>query len=227
MQPYFLPYIGYFQLIDAVDEFIIYDNIKYTKQGWVNRNRLLSNGHDVLFTVPLKNASDFLDIRDREISEAFDKTKLLNQIAGAYAKAPQFGRVFPLIKEIILFPELNLFKYILSSIERVCAALRITTKLTISSDVGIDHKGLQAQGKVIALCKARQTTEYINPIGGVELYDKAAFEAQGITLLFHKTSDISYRQFDHPFVTHLSILDVMMFNSSEQLRSLLASYTLS
>lgn len=227
MQPYFLPYIGYFQLIDAVDEFIIYDNIKYTKKGWINRNRLLSNGEGVLFSLPLKHDSDFLDVRDREVSEAFDRTKLLNQIAGAYAKAPEFDHAFPLIKEIVLFPELNLFKYILSSVRRVCAALSINTKLTISSEVDIDHQGLKAQDKVIALCRARQATEYINPIGGVKLYDRALFKTQGITLSFHKTRDISYRQFENPFVPHLSILDVMMFNPSEQLRRLLASYTLS
>ena len=60
MQPYLFPYIGYFQLIHSSDEFIIYDNIEYTKKGWINRNRILFNGSPQIFTIPLKKDSDFL-----------------------------------------------------------------------------------------------------------------------------------------------------------------------
>ena len=56
MQPYFLPYIGYWQLLSAVDQFVVYDNIKYTKKGWINRNRFLRDGTDAVFTIPLKGA---------------------------------------------------------------------------------------------------------------------------------------------------------------------------
>ena len=96
MQPYFLPYIGYFQLIAAADLFIIYDNIKYTKKGWINRNRMLLNGTDKLFSLPLKKDSDFLDIVGREISQDFNPDKLLNQFKGAYIGAPYFVEVYPL-----------------------------------------------------------------------------------------------------------------------------------
>ena len=82
MQPYFLPYIGYFQLIAAVDVFIVYDNIKYTKKGWINRNRILLNGKDVMFSLPLKSDSDYLNIRDRELSADLSRGKLLNQFRG-------------------------------------------------------------------------------------------------------------------------------------------------
>ena len=92
MQPYFLPYIGYFQLIAAVDQFIVYDNIKYTKKGWINRNRLLQNGTDTVFSIPLSKDSDALDIRERQIAADFRRDKLLKQIAEAYRKAPYFGQ---------------------------------------------------------------------------------------------------------------------------------------
>ena len=84
MQPYFFPYIGYFQLIAAVDQFIVYDNIKYTKKGWINRNRMLQNGKDVMFSLPLKSDSDFLDVCERELAADFNRDKLLNQLKGAY-----------------------------------------------------------------------------------------------------------------------------------------------
>ena len=90
MQPYFFPYIGYFQLIAAVDMFIVYDNIKYTKKGWINRNRMLQNGKDVMFSLPLKSDSDYLDVCERELAADFNRDKLLNQFKGAYRRRPVF-----------------------------------------------------------------------------------------------------------------------------------------
>src|SRR5437868_13460953 len=90
MQPYFLPYIGYFQLIESVDLFVIYDNIKYTKKGWINRNRFLRNGADVVFTVPLRKDSDSLNVRERAVADDFDPRKLVNQVREAYRRAPHF-----------------------------------------------------------------------------------------------------------------------------------------
>jgi hypothetical protein len=123
MQPYFLPYVGYFQLIESVDLFIVYDNIKYTKKGWINRNRMLQNGHDVVFSLPLKRDSDSLDVRDREIAVDFRPDKLLNQIAGAYRRAPYFVQTFPLIEQIVRFEERNLFRYLHHSIVEICEHL--------------------------------------------------------------------------------------------------------
>src|SRR5205809_1520347 len=101
MQPYFLPYIGYWQLLAAVDRFVGYDNIQYAKKGWINRNRFLRNGADAFFTVPLKKGSDFLDIAERSIADDFDPATLLNPLAAAYRKAPCFAEVFPLIERIV------------------------------------------------------------------------------------------------------------------------------
>src|SRR5579859_6091366 len=120
MQPYFFPYIGYFQLINAVDLFIVYDNIKYTKKGWINRNRILSNGKVVPLSLPVKNDSDSLDIRDRQLAEAFTPSKLVNQISGAYCRAPYFKEAFPLIEQVLRQDEPNLFKYLYQSLVGVC-----------------------------------------------------------------------------------------------------------
>lgn len=223
MQPYFLPYIGYFQLIASCDQFIIYDNIKYTKKGWINRNRYLLNGADATFTIPLAKASDNLNVIDRSISEDFDKKKLISQLHNAYRKSPQFNQVFPLISKLIEYPDLNLFNFIYYSIKEICGYLEIKTNIIISSSLNIDHS-LQSQDKVIALVKALAGTEYINPIGGIELYSKEVFKSSGIKLSFLKAKNIEYSQFNNTFIPWLSILDVLMFNSKEQVISFLEEY---
>lgn len=212
MQPYFLPYIGYFQLIAEVDVFVVYDNIKYTKKGWINRNRMLLNGADVMFSLPLKNGSDSLDVVERELAADFSRDKLLNQLKGAYARAPYFAQTFPLIERIVRHDERNLFRYIQHSIVSICGHLGVTTEIRVSSDIAVDHE-LKGQDKVIALCEALGADCYVNPIGGVALYSKEVFKARGIDLKFIRSKPFEYRQFDNAFVPWLSIVDVMMFNS--------------
>jgi len=211
MQPYFLPYIGYFQLMAEVDVLVVYDNIKYTKKGWINRNRISLNGTDVMFSLPLKNDSDALAVRDRQLAADFNRTKLLNQFKGAYARAPYFAQTFPLIERIVRCEERDLFRYIHHSIVRVCEYLGLTTAIRVSSDIAIDHT-LKGQDKVIALCEALGANRYVNPVGGTTLYSKEAFKARGIDLKFIRSRPLEYRQFDHAFVPWLSIVDVMMFN---------------
>lgn len=216
MQPYFLPYIGYFQLIAAVDLFIIYDNVKYTKKGWINRNRILKNGKDVIFSLPLKSNSDCLDVYERVLAADYNREKLLNQLKGAYHRAPYFKQVFPLIEQIVQFKDENLFRYILNSIVKICEYLKITTRILISSEIAIDHE-LKGQDKVLALCKASGASTYLNAIGGMELYSKGTFLENGIELKFIRSIPFEYPQFANEFVPWLSIIDVMMFNAPEKI----------
>lgn len=228
MQPYFLPYIGYFQLINLADEFVIYDNIEYSKDGWINRNRILVNGKDVFITLPLKKDSDYKDIKDRFIADNWHKErgKMLNKIKEAYRKSSCFDSVYPVIEKCILSEEKNLFGFIFKSLQVVCEYLEITTPFVISSAVPINH-GLKSEKKVLALCKNRNADTYINPIGGLKLYSKSNFENEKINLQFLKTSGITYKQFENSFVPSLSILDVMMFNKKEIIKSFLNnSFTL-
>lgn len=222
MQPYFLPYIGYFQLMQAVDVFVVYDNIKYTKAGWINRNRYLQNGTDALFSLPLRRDSDFLDVVEREIAADFNSRQLLDRLLQAYRKAPQLAAVTPVLERVLGNPERNLFSYIRASLNQVRDYLAITTPLVVSSTLPIDHT-LKAQDKVIAICKELGATNYINAIGGLELYDRAAFAASGIALHFIKSRPWEYPQLGNPFVPWLSILDVMMFNLLPDIRTQLAS----
>jgi hypothetical protein len=217
MQPYFLPYIGYFQLIAAVDLFVVYDRIKYTKKGWINRNRMLVNGSDTMFSLPLKRDSDALDVVDRAIAAEFHPDKLCQQIRGAYRGAPCFDATFPLIEKILRHPETNLFRFIHHSLTTLCRHLGIGTEIRISSTIPIAD-GLKSQDKVLALCKAVHASTYINPIGGTELYGSAAFLQNGVALMFLRPMPLTYAQFDHAFVPWLSILDVLMFNPLDVVR---------
>lgn len=225
MQPYFLPYIGYWQLMAAADRFVVYDNIQYTKQGWINRNRFLRNGADAFFTVPLKKGSDFLDVADRVLADDFNPGTLLNPLAAAYARAPYFGAVFPVIEAVVSAAPRNLFEYLHHSLVTIADYLEIRTPIVVSSSVAIDHR-LASQRKVLALCEALGATRYINSIGGRELYSAPAFAEHGVELQFLQPRPVTYRQYDHPFVPGLSIVDVMMFNSRDAVRGMLGAYDL-
>jgi hypothetical protein len=225
MQPYFFPYIGYFQLIAAVDTFIVYDNIKYTKKGWINRNRILQNGRDVMFSLPLKSDSDSLDVCERELAANFNPEKLLSQFREAYRHSPCFGQTFPLLEEIVRHEDKNLFSYLHHSIVRVCQHLGIATQILVSSSVAIDHE-LRNQDKVLALCEAVGANLYVNAIGGMELYSKPVFQKRGIALKFVRSKEFAYTQFGDPFVPWLSIIDVMMFNPVEVIQTQLIQFDL-
>lgn len=222
MQPYFLPYIGYFQLIKAADQFVLYEDVKYTKKGWINRNRFLQFGKGETFTLPLKKDSDFLNIIDRELSSDFKKNKLLNQFQEAYRSAPYFEKVYPRIEKVISNNEHNLFGYIHNSIRNICEYLRIDTEILISSSVQLDPT-LRGEQKVISICNSLGADIYINPIGGQSLYSKQEFNARGIELKFLKTKPFEYKQLNNEFVPWLSIADVMMFNSVEKIGEFLMS----
>lgn len=228
MQPYFFPYIGYWQLINSVDEFVIYDNIQYTKKGWINRNRILLKNTSSIITLPIEKDSDFLDIRDRRVSNSFfeNNQQTVGKIEAAYKKAPFFNAIFPSIERCLNFKEPNLFKFILNSIREVKSILSIATPITVSSDIEIDHT-LKGKEKVLSICAVKKANTYINPIGGQILYSKPDFKERNVDLFFLNTaSPLVYKQFDNKFVPNLSIIDIMMFNTPEEIAVLLTQYTL-
>ena len=219
MQPYFLPYIGYFQLVAAADEFIVYDDIQYTKKGWINRNRYLCEGRDRLFTLPVQQGPSLADVRERTLAAGFDRPALLNRLREAYRQAPHFDETFPLVESVVRRGEGNLFAYIFGSIRDVCGHLGLATRLTVSSTLGVD-RALAGAGRVIALCRRAGADTYINPIGGRELYAADEFARHGIALRFLRSGDVRYPQFGAGFVPALSIVDVLMFNGREGTRRL-------
>lgn len=227
MQPYFFPYIGYFQLINAVDEFVIYDNIEFTKKGWINRNRILVNGKDAIISLPLKKDSDYLHVSERFLSDTWDveRKKMLNRISESYRKAPFFKDTYPVIEKCIMYDDTNLFKFILHSVQTLTQFLNISTNLVVSSSIPIDNQ-LKSYEKVMAICNQRGADIYINPIGGIELYSKEEFELNCIKIQFQKSNSINYIQYNNEFIPWLSIIDVLMFNKKDDVINYLNNYQL-
>ena len=223
MQPYFMPYIGHFQLINAVDRYVVYDDVNYIKGGWVSRNNILMNGERKLFTVTLKGASPNKLFSEIEILDDFKKFE--RTLQGCYAKAPYFKETMGLLQNIFAYPNKNLAQFLLNSYRENFLYLSIDTELILSSDLEKDCS-LKGQDKVIDICKHLKANTYINAIGGQELYDKNDFKSNGIDLKFLQTQDIVYPQFQNEFVSNLSIIDVMMFNSTEEIHEMLDKYEL-
>jgi len=228
MQPYFFPYIGYFQLINLVDEFVIYDNIQFTKKGWINRNRILVNSKDDYITIPLKKDSDYLDVNRRFLADTWhiDRKKLINRIVESYRKAPHFDSTITLLEKCLNNDKTNLFEFLYFSISEVTKFLEIRSKFRFSSSLNIDHN-LKSEDKVLEICKHLNANQYINPIGGIDLYSKSHFNDNNVILKFMRSIPQIYHQFNsNEFIPCLSIIDVMMFNNKEEIIKHLKSYTL-
>lgn len=225
MQPYFFPYIGYWQLINSVDIFVVYDEIEYTKKGWINRNKILVNESPKTITIPIKKDSDFLNVNERYISDSWfqSKHKMLNLIKSSYVKAPQFKQIMPFIAECLSTKENNLFKFLYLNLTKVIDLLEIKTDIVISSHLNIDQS-LKSQDKVISICKTLNASTYINPKGGVDLYDKKFFKQNGINLKFISSNEINYQQYNN-FFPWLSIIDVLMFNDLPTVKGYLCNFS--
>jgi len=226
MQPYFLPYLGYFQLINAVDKFVVLDDVNYIKRGWINRNRILINGKDHLFTVPLKNASQNILIKNLKL--AIDVKWInayLKTIEHAYKKAPFFNESFIIIQTIINARIDTIKNMTLKSLLLINEYLGINTKLVNTSSI-YNNQELKGQERILDICRKENASVYINPIGGKKLYNKDVFQNNDIELKFLKPLEIKYDQFSHQFIPHLSIIDVLMFNNPEYIIKMLDSYEL-
>ena len=223
MQPYLLPYIGYWQLVSAVDTFVIYDDVNFIKKGYVNRNNILQNQKAQLFTLELIGASQNKKINDIKIGS--NSNKLLRTIKQNYSKAPFYKDVFPVLEKILNNEEKELSKFLGFSLVKISKYLNINTKFLYSSDIRND-KTFKAQDRLIEMSKILNATGYINSIGGIELYDKEAFFQNDINLSFLKSREISYKQFNNEFVPNLSIVDILMFNSKDNIKNILTQFEL-
>ena len=230
MQPYFFPYIGYFQLIAAVDKFVVYDDVNYIKGGWINRNKILLNNKESLFTIPLNNSSSFAKINSIQVNKKLFplwKKKFLKSLMQSYQNAPNFEKVFQLVEKILEIndEEITISALSVKAIKKVVEYLKIKTEIIETSSIYINNH-LKAQDRLLDICKQLHCTHYINPIGGTVLYDKVAFKSQNIDLTFLKSNVVLYKQFKKDFIPWLSIIDVLMFNNDEELGFILNKYEL-
>lgn len=221
MQPYFLPYIGYFQLIAAVDKFVIFDDVNYINRGWINKNRLLLNGVAHTFTVPLRGASQNKLIHEIELDDSQNwRDKLLLTITQAYGKAPCYKPTMTLLENLIHYPSHQLDEFLLHSIREIAHYLSLDTEIVSTSRLYLNAH-LNGQERILDISRQEQANNYINPIGGVDLYDRDYFFENKINLKFLRSRPIAYSQGKHDHVPWLSIMDVLMFNEPDALRKLL------
>lgn len=223
MQPYLFPYIGYYQLINVIDNFIILDDVNYIMRGWINRNNILLNGKAHLFSIPINKGTQNKLICETKLNFSLqDKTKLLKTIQSVYKKAPYFYSFYQIFEEIILYEEDDLTKYLVNSFVKTLKYVQIKKNFICSSKIE-KNNSLKAQDKIIEICKKLNTTIYVNLSGGRTLYNHNDFEKNNIELRFIETlfDEIKYKQYNNDFVGNLSFLDIIMFNSKESIANLL------
>lgn len=227
MQPYVFPYLGYFQLINSVDEFVFYDDVNYIKRGWVNRNKVLINNSEKLITFPCIKASQNKLINEVKISiQSKEFLKLEKTILEAYKKAPYYKQVKPILQEVFHSEAKNIGEYAMNSVKIVSEYLNIYTKFKVSSKHFSESKGMEKSKRLISICKKSNANVYINSEGGKMLYDKKVFKEEDIDLYFIKSVLSKYKQFSPVFISGLSIIDIMMFNSVLEINEMLNQYIL-
>ena len=224
MQPYFLPYIGYFQLMKLVDQYVIYDDVNYIKGGWISRNNLLIGNEKKMFTTILKGASPNKLINEIEIGDDFRKFKKMIDLN--YSKAPYYLEIRDLIERITSFEDRNLALFIGNSLEVINKYLNIDTPIIYSSNINKDNN-LRGVDRVLDICSILNAETYINAIGGKNLYDKNLFRSKSVDLCFLESKLKPYKQFSDTFIEGLSIIDVLMFNSVQDSNLLLDDFVLS
>jgi hypothetical protein len=228
MQPYIFPYLGYYQLVNAVDLFIFFDDVNYIKKGWINKNNILVGGESHKFTVPVRDASQNKPINKIELSEFVDwRSKFLKTVEGAYKKAPYFNDIFEIINKILDQSYSSVSELAKSSVKEISIHLGLKTEFESSSGLSYARNAENGQEKILDICKLKKATSYLNPMNGRDLYNKSDFESKGIELRFIKMNEVIYMQYSkEKFIPSLSIIDILMFNDKRAIHQLLNKLTL-
>lgn len=223
MQPYFMPYLGYFQLMAYVDKYVIFDDVNYIKRGWSARNNILVSGQKHLFSISVSGGSQNNRYTDVVISDDF--SKLHKTIEMSYKKAPYYNETMQILDNVFQFPDKRFNYFIKNSFAQILDYLGINTELILSSSLDND-KELKGQEKILDICKKLKADKYVNTIAGEELYDKQMFKENGMELQFLNTELTPYPQLNKGFVSGCSIIDVLMMNPVERIKELLKDFSL-
>ena len=231
MQPYFFPYIGYWQLINAVDEFILFDEVQYIRHGWINRNRILKKGGGWRYIqIPIEKHSRETLIKDIKIVKDIDIRGIIANALSYYKeiRAPNYEIVMNIINDVLVKDlDCNITKFNKNIMSSICNYLGIKTPISISSDYGFDYTKVRGPGDwALEISKQKGADEYINPIGGKELFDVKKFDTEGIKIRFLESYKIEYKQVGDIFEQSLSIIDVLMFNEKDIIVDMLSKYKL-
>lgn len=228
MQPYLFPYLGYFQLIHAVDHFVFYDDVQFIKSGWINRNRILHAGKELLFTMPLDGSQTGQEIRDVFPTKLDNWSRKFHRtIQQNYGKSPNYKNVSDMLLAITSSHEgKSIADIAIASVEAVLRYLGLERETVRSSEAYPDTRHSGRVQRIIEIARKTNCTSYVNSIGGRELYSKLEFSQHDIELWFVRPRPSTYNQFGQPHVPGLSIIDVLMHCSPDEIRELLKQYDL-
>jgi len=226
MQPYFFPYLGYYQLVAASSAFVFLDDVTFINRGWINRNRFLVKGSAHLFTVPLRGASIHRFINEIEVADEQNwRTHFLCLLEHSYARAPYLAETLRLVQKITLSSHSSISLLAEESIRAVCEYVGLETQWQNSS-IYHPKNGLKGAARIIDICRRLNATRYVNAPGGKALYTDDEFNQHGIELRFLRPTLPPYGQNTREFVEGLSIIDVLMFNPPDKVRSFMEAYEL-
>ncbi|MBJ6367888.1 WbqC family protein [Snuella sedimenti] len=225
MQPYFFPYVGYFQLIDAVDTFVFYDDVNFIKKGFINRNSILLDGRAYKFMIPCKKLSQNKMIKETyiDLSDSIIK-KMLKTFKHAYHDAPFYNQTIEIIKRVFFSNCKSVSEIAILSVKSICDYLEIDKNWKISSLHHNASIGLEREARIIDITKKEFGDVYINMESGKELYDNKIFKHNNIRLNFLCPKLKNYKQSSEQFIPSLSIIDVLMFNKPKVVKEMLKAY---
>lgn len=238
-QPYFLPYLGYFQLIAAADLFVAYENVAYTRKSWISRNRLQGKAREPYFmSLPTVKTARGALIKNVHLHDTTAKaiSKLLCRIRTDYAKAKCFGEVFGEIEEMFTTaPHTTLAAFNNHCLKWICEMLGLHVKLSLQHDdlMGFEDELKSSQlntsfdiksQRVFGLMSHFKGNHYLNLSGGADLYEYGEFRKNGLELDFLKIPNVEYAQFQDAFTPYLSILDTLLHCGVKHTRGLVCNY---
>lgn len=223
MQPYFMPYIGYFQLMAAVDVYVIFDDVNYIKRGWSARNNIIVNGQKHLFNISVKGGSQNNLYNQVVVTDDFKKFRKTLEMN--YRKAPFFKETIKILDKVFCYDNRRFNYFMKNSYEQILQYIGIEKRFLLSSELAND-KQLKGMDKILNICETLEADEYYNAIGGIGLYSKSEFNKKGISLKYVKSDLQPYHQFSKEFIPALSIIDVLMMNSIPAVNKMLSCYQL-
>lgn len=229
MQPYIFPYIGYFQLINYTDKWVIFDDTQYISKGWVNRNRILHpdiNKEWQYFTVPVKKHSRESRITDIEIND--DKKwrdEFLGKLTSYKKKAPYYLETIQFVGDCINYKNSSLTDWVIYTLDKTCAYLNVPFNYSIYSGIEVDTDNINHAGQwALEISDALGADEYVNPVGGYNIFNENEFLERNIALCYLKANIKPYIQRRGNFVPGLSIIDIMMWNDKEMICEMLSDF---
>ena len=230
MQPYFFPYLGYFDLINCTNQWIVFDTVQYIRHGWMNRNRIHHpNGKDDLYIiVPLKKCPRETKIKNVVIlDDPKWKSKILGQLDHYKKRAPYFRETSAFVEECLAIEEKSLCRLNTMILEKTCTLLGTDFRYEYFSEMDLELGEVDGPDDwALRIAQALGTREYINPPGGDAIFSPEKFEAAGIKLILRKIPPFEYSCGGYDYIPNLSIIDVLMFNPKEEILAKLNRYNL-